>query len=217
MLADADTLFVWGLDSISTGQEAAQEEIEAVREFLTQEGKCLVLGPHHDVGVSDDPKVRDMEYYHHGDPLVPRQQRFASYCRSLMKGLGLPIENRYGLRSKVVEGRRPPVTEITAMKDLDPRGWLSGVTTLNFHQHLPHYALTTKDTKSIRVLASQEIDLARPHPFTEAGNREFNRFLWMPPDGKRAADILFLDSTAFSTLFGGDESLDRFWKNLVER
>ncbi len=217
VLADADTVLVWGLDSVSTGQEAAQEEIEAVREFLTREGSCLILGPHHDVGVSDDPKVRDMEYYHHGDPLVPRQQRFATYVRSLMKGLGLPIENRHGLRSKVVEGRRPPVTEIAARRDLDTRGWLSGVTTLNFHQHLPHYALTTGDTKSVRVLASQEIDLSRPHPFTEAGNREFNRFLWMPPDGTRAGDILFLDSTAFSTLFGGDESLERFWRNLVER
>ena len=29
-----------------------------------------------------------MEYAHHGDPLVPRQQRFGLYTRSLMKGLG---------------------------------------------------------------------------------------------------------------------------------
>ena len=35
-----------------------------------------------------------MEYAHHGDPLVPRQQRFGKYTRSVMKGLGVPVENR---------------------------------------------------------------------------------------------------------------------------
>ena len=43
-----------------------------------------------------------MEYAHHGDALVPRQQRFGKYTRSLMKGLGVPVENRYGLRPGVV-------------------------------------------------------------------------------------------------------------------
>ena len=33
-----------------------------------------------------------MEYAHHGDPLVPRQQRFGKYTRSLMKGLGHPLK-----------------------------------------------------------------------------------------------------------------------------
>jgi hypothetical protein len=37
----------------------------------------------------------------------------------------------------------------------------------------------------------------------------------MPPNGKRAGDILLADSTIFTTLFGGDESLERFWKNLA--
>jgi hypothetical protein len=36
----------------------------------------------------------------------------------------------------------------------------------------------------------------------------------MPASGERAGDILLADSTVFSTLFGGDESLERFWKNL---
>jgi hypothetical protein len=51
VLADADTLFVFGLDHNVTGQDAAPEEIEALRQFLKREGTCLVLGPHHDVGV----------------------------------------------------------------------------------------------------------------------------------------------------------------------
>ena len=49
----------------------------------------------------------------------------------------------------------------------------------------------------------------------EAGNREFNAFLWMPPAGDRAGDLLLADSTVFNTLFGGDESLERFWRNLA--
>ena len=98
VLADTDTLLVFGLDHMVTEQEARPEEIEALRQFLKREGTCLILGPHHDVGVSDDMKVRDMEYHHHGDALVPRQQRFGKYTRALMKGLGVPVENRFGLR-----------------------------------------------------------------------------------------------------------------------
>jgi len=197
-----------------TGQEAAPEEIEAVREFLKREGTCLILGPHHEVGVSSDPKVRDMEYHHHGDALVPRQQRFGRYTRSLMKGLGVPVENRFGLRPALLPGTKK-LAPLSIATDLDTKGWLEGVTTFNFHMHLPHYAVATDDTKSIHVLAKQLIDTSRPHPFTEAGNRSFNMFLWMPPSDDRAGDVLLADSTIFSTLFGVDESLERFWKNLV--
>jgi hypothetical protein len=214
VLADTDTLMVFGLDHMVTEQEASLGEIEAVRAFLEREGTCLILGPHHDVGCTPDMRQRAMEYAHHGDALVPRQQRFGKYTRSLMTGLGLPIENRYGLRPAVVDGTRQ-VAPFTPNRDLDTRGWLEGVTHFNFHMHLPHYAVTGKEQGSVRVLATQPIDLARPHPFTEAGNREFNSFAWMPPSGKRAGEILLVDSTVFSTLFGGDESLERFWKNLA--
>jgi hypothetical protein len=214
VLADADTLFVFGLDHTITEQEATQEEIEAVRQFLKREGTCLILGPHHDVGVSDDPKVRDMEYQHHGDALVPRQQRFGKYTRSLMKGLGVPVENRYGLRP-AVDPKTKKLVPLSIAKDLDTRGWLNGVSTFNFHMHLPHYAPTTDDTRSVHVLARQPIDMSKSHPFTEAGNREFNMFLWMPPSGDRAGDVLLADSTIFSTLFGLDESLENFWRNIA--
>ena len=132
-----------------------------------------------------------------------------------MKALGVPVENRWGLRPATVEGTRNQIAPLTTFRDLDPRGFLEGVKTFNFHPHLPHYALTTDDTKSIRLLARQPVDLSRPHPFTEAGEREFNMFLWMPPSSGRAGDILLADSTIFTTLFGGDESLERFWKNLA--
>jgi hypothetical protein len=216
ILGDTDTLMIFGLDHLVTEQEASPEEIEAVRHFLRREGTCLILGPHHDVGSSADLKERAMEYSHHGDPLVPRQQRFSQYTRSLMKGLKVPVENRWGLRPATVQGTRKLVPLKTA-KDLDTRGWLTDVSTFNFHMHLPHYAVTTNDTKAIHVLARQPLDVSRPHPFLEAGNKEFNMFLWMPPAGDRAGDILLADSTIFTTLFGGDESLENFWKNIAIR
>ena len=40
ILADTDTLMVFGLDHMVTEQEASPEEIEAVRQFLTREGTC---------------------------------------------------------------------------------------------------------------------------------------------------------------------------------
>lgn len=214
ILSDTDTMMVFGLDHMVTEQEASEDEIEALREFLKREGTCLILGPHHDVGVSPNLKERAMEYAHHGDPLVPRQQRFGKYTRSLMKGLGVPVENRWGLRPAVVKGTNQ-IAPLTINKDLDTAGWLNGVTTFNFHPHLPHYALTTDDANSAVLLATQPIDMSRPHPFTEAGNREFNTFIWMPPKGDRAGDILLADSTIFTTLFGGVESLETFWRNLA--
>ena len=214
VLADTDTLMVWGLDSQGTEQEPNDDEIEAVRQFLAREGTCLAIGPHHDVGASDDLKVRDIEYHHHGDALVPRQQRFGNYTRSLMKGLGIPVENRYGLRPAIVKDINQ-IVPLTINKDLDRRGLLDGVTTFTFHMHLPHYALTTQDSGEALVLATQPIDLIRPHPFIEAGNREFNSLVWLRPQGIRAGDVLVADSTVFSTLFGGTESLKQFWKNLA--
>ncbi len=214
ILADTDTLMVFGLDHLPAEQEAAPEEIAAIREWLKREGTCLLLAPHHDVGFTSDMKQRQMEYLHHGDPLVPRQQRFSQYTRSLMKALDVPVINQYGLRPAVVKGTKE-IAPLTAFRDLDKLGLLKNVTTFNFHPHLPHYELTTKDTKSVHVLGRQLIDLDRPHPFTEAGNTEFNALLWMPPIDQRAGNILLVDSTNFTTLFGGTDSLENFWRNLA--
>src|SRR5215204_2458620 len=98
VLADTDTLLVFGLDHNVTGQEPATEEIEALKNFLTREGTCLILGPHHDVGASGDPVIQQMEYRHHGDSLIPRHQRFGLHIRNLMEGLGMPGENQHALR-----------------------------------------------------------------------------------------------------------------------
>jgi hypothetical protein len=215
ILEDTDTLMVFGLDHLVSEQEAAPEEVEAIRRWLDREGTCLLLAPHHDVGLTDDLKQRQMEYRHHGDELVPRQQRFGQYTRSLMKGLGVPVINQFGLRPAVVSGT-DQIAPLTIDKDLDDLGLLSGVTTFNFHLHLPHYAVTEDDASPVRVLARQPIDLSRPHPFTAAGDREFNSFLWMPPGRERGGDIFLADSTIFTTLFGGTESLEHFWHNVAK-
>jgi hypothetical protein len=155
-----------------------------------------------------------MEYRHHGDELVPRQQRFGQYTRSLMTALGVPVMNRYGLRPALVKGTKQ-ITPLTVARDLDTLGLLNGVPTFNFHLHLPHYAVTTEDTSTVHVLTRQPIDLERPHPFTAAGHTEFNSLIWMPPRDMRLGHILLADSTIFTTLFGGTESLANFWRNIA--
>lgn len=215
ILGDVDTLLVFSLDHQRTQQHAMQEEIEAIRRFLEREETCLILGPHHDVGNTDDLQVREAEYRHHGDALVPRQQRFGSFGLSLLQGLGIPVVNRYGLSPARVDGTREPAP-LSIARDLDTRGLLEGVTTFVLHPHLPHYELL-EGASDVRVLAKQRINpLAPPHPFTAAGNREFNSLLWLPPREGRAGDVLIVDSTQFTgSLFGSSESLQRFWRNLA--
>jgi hypothetical protein len=99
--ADTDTLMVFGLDHILSEQEAAPEEIAAIRAWLQREGTGPLVAPHHDVGFTDDYAQRQVEYEHHGDRLVPRQQRFGQCTGSLMKALDVPVYNKWGLRPAV--------------------------------------------------------------------------------------------------------------------
>jgi hypothetical protein len=214
VLGDCDTLFLFGLDHNVTGQTPSDTEIDALRGWLKREGTCLVIGPHHDVGATDNMDQRQMEYAHHGDALVPRQQRFGQYTMALLRALDIPVENRFALRPAVKPGEPGKVLPFNYAREADTKGWLSGVENLNFHMHMPHYTVT-RDDGTARVLARQPIDLSRPHPFTQSGETEFNIVVWAPPKGDRAGDVIVADSTLFSTLFGGDESLERFWKNLV--
>jgi hypothetical protein len=214
ILDDTDTLMVFGLDHLLAEQEAAPEEATAIRQWLKRQGACLLLAPHHDVGNTSDFKQRQIEYLHHGDALVPRQQRFGQYTRSLMKALDVPVHNQWGLRPALVKGTKN-IAPLTAFRDIDELGLLNNVPTLNFHPHLPHYEVTGSDGKSVQLLARQPIDPDRPHPFTQAGNKEFNCLLRIPPNEQRAGDIVLVDSTNFTTLFGGTESLENFWRNLA--
>jgi len=214
ILDDTDTLLVFGLDHLLSEQEAAPEEVAAVTEWLKREGTCLLLAPHHDVGFTDDYAQRQIEYEHHGDRLVPRQQRFGQYTRSLMKALDVPVHNTWGLRPAVVGGT-DDIAPLNGFRDLDGARLLDDVTTLNFHPHLPHYELTAPESDDLRVLGRQQVDPNRPHPFTAAGNTEFNALIWMPPTGPRSGDIVLTDSTHFTTLFGGTDSLRNLWRNLA--
>ncbi|KLI07123.1 hypothetical protein ACT17_05725 [Mycolicibacterium conceptionense] len=214
VLDDCDTLMVFGLDHILSQQEADLAEVTAIRRWLQRGGTCLLLAPHHDVGDTDDYARRQVEYLHHGDPLVPRQQRFGQYTRSLMAALDVPVHNTWGLRPAVVTGTTE-IAPLTTVRDLDSLGLLTDVTTFNFHPHLPHYELAAPESEALRVLGRQLVDPSRPHPFTEAGNTAFNALIWMPPSGDRAGDIVLVDSTNFTTLFGGTDSLRQFWNNLA--
>lgn len=214
ILADTDTLLVFGLDHLNSGEQAMPAEVAAIRQWLGREGTCLLLAPHHDVGFTDDLQQRQQEYLHHGDALVPRQQRFTHYLRSLMAALAVPVHNIWGLCPARVGGTKE-IAGLKTFRDLDRPGLLKDVTSLSFHRHLPHYEIKPTDTAPIHVLARQPIELERPHPFTAAGNKEFNCLLWMPPDKQRAGDIVFVDSTHFTTLFGASESIKNFWRNLV--
>ena len=216
ILADTDTLMVFGLDHLVSEQEANSGEIEAIREWLKREGTCLLLGPHHDVGFTKDLQQRQMEYTHHGDALVPRQQRFARAIHAFAdESTGCARDQSIRTSPGPRQRHKTNCAADHQQRLGQARSSQCGVTTLNFHPHLPHYALTTDDTKSVHVLTRQPIDLDRPHPFTQVGNTEFNSFLWMPPNAQRAGDILLADSTIFTTLFGGVESLETFWKNVA--
>jgi len=118
-----------------------------------------------------------------------------------MKALDVPVINKWGLRP-AVDPATNDIAPLTAFRDLDIPRLLDNVSAFNLHPHLPHYELTDPDSKSIHVLGSQRVDLSRPHPFTEAGNTEFNALLWMPPNGQRTGDTVLVDSTNFMTLFG---------------
>jgi hypothetical protein len=214
ILADADTLMVFGLDHLTCGSESGAAEVEAIRSWLRRAGTCLLLAPHHDVGFTEDLLQRQLEYEHHGDPLVPRQQRFSAYTRSLMRELGIPVHNIWGLRPAVIAGTAD-IAPLTVAHDLDGPGLLRGVPTLSFHPHLPHYQLTAREGDGLRVLGRQPVDPNRPHPFTAAGNTEFNAVIWMPPSGDRTGDIVMIDSTHFTTLFGGTDSLRNLWRNIA--
>ena len=214
VLADTDTLMVFGLDHLPSNQVASAEEIAALKKWLEREGTCLLIAPHHDVGFTDDLDQRQVEYLHHGDRLVPRQQRFGAYTRSLMNALEVPVHNEYGLRPALIKGTRDPVP-LRKAEDLDRPGLLRDVTNFSFHMHLPQYRVTDARPGAIHVLARQPIDTGRPHPWSAAGNSEFNALLWMPPAGRRGGHIVLVDSTHFTTLFGGTDSLKAFWRNLA--
>src|SRR4029450_305147 len=110
-----------------------------------------------------------------------------------MKALDVPVHNTWGLRPAVVDGTKE-IAPLTGFRDVDTARLLDTVTTFNFHPHLPHSEPTAPESDALRVLGRQRVDPNRPHPFTAAGNTEFNALIWMPPTSARGGHIGLIGS-----------------------
>ena len=221
VLDEVDTLIVIGFDSFRTGQEAGKAEVEAVRAFLAQPDHLAFVCPHHDIGdvpddLSEDERLRRQvaDFLHHGDKTIPPQQQFGRFPRSLLAGLGIPVENRYGLRPLAeADGSPSPIEVETA---LDRLHLLQGVRTFNLHPHLPQLERIGEAVTKLDVLARQKIDLkAPPHPFTR-NRTNFDALLQSRPD-TFAGSLLVSDTTLWSSTAGGVDSLRQLWTNVVQR
>jgi len=221
LIADVDTIVIISFDSLRTGQSATSAEIAAMRGFLGETGHLVFVCPHHDIGeasgVSGQSRIerQTAEYLHHGDHGIPPRQGFGAFARTLLAGLGVPIENRFGLRPAVEPDGSPAPIEVEP--ELDALRLLEGVRTFNFHPHLPQLERVGESALRMDVLARQRIDLsAPPHPFTQDGRTHFDALL-QSRSGVFAGRLLVCDTTLFSSTAGGVDSLRRLWSNVVSR
>ena len=216
-----DTLIIISFDSLRTGQEASDVELRAIRSFLAKPGNLLAVCPHHDIGNAEDLSdaerlhLQEVDFLHHGDRTIPPEQRFGGFARSLLAGLGVPVENRFGLRPAAEPDGSPVAIE--REDGLDRLRLLHGVPTFNLHPHLPHFERLGDAAEKMEVLARQRIDLtAPPHPFTADGRATFDALLQSRP-GVFAGDLLVGDATLWSSTAGGVDSLRRLWTNVALR
>jgi hypothetical protein len=221
LIAGVDTIVVISFDSFRTEQKASDFEIEAMQRFLSKPDHLIFVCPHHDIGeateVSADRRVerQTAEYLHHGDHASPPRQGFGGFARTLLSGLGVPIENRYGLRPAVAPNGSP--APIEAERSLDELGLLQDVDTFNLHPHLPQLERIGATASRVDVLARQPIDLtAPPHPFAQEGRSSFDALLQSRPE-TFAGRLLVCDTTMFSSTAGGLGSLRRLWSNVLLR
>jgi len=220
VLDEADTLIVISFDSLRTGQEATRAEADAVRAFLAQPDHLAFVCPHHDIGeapdASHDERLRRQlaDFLHHGDKTIPPQQGFGGFARSLLAGIGVPVENRYGLRPAAEADGSPSPIEIETA--LDRLRLLQGVRTFNLHPHLPQLERVGDAIAKLDVLVRQKIDLAAlTHPFART-RTTFDALLQSRPD-TFAGSLLVSDTTLWSSTAGGVESLRQLWTNVVRR
>ena len=221
LIADADTIIVISFDSFRTGQAVSDGEIEAIGRFLDDPGHLVFVCPHHDIGETSGAPAQAREalqlaeHRHHGDPGIPPRQGFGGFARALLAGLGVPVENRFGLRPAVAADGTPAPAEIE--RGLDRLGLLDGVETFNLHPHLPQLERIGPAAARMDVLARQPIDPdAPPHPFTQHGRSTFDALLQSGP-GTFAGTLLVCDTTMFSATAGGLDDLRRFWSNILSR
>jgi hypothetical protein len=221
VLEGIDTLLIISFDSLRTAQAATATEIEAIKRFLQNPDHLVFVCPHHDIGevegaTGEEQVSRQLtEHRHHGDHAIPPRQGFGGFARTLLAGLGVPIENRFGLRpASTAEGLAAPVDIDRA---LDVLGLLRDVEAFNLHPHLPQLERIGPSNQRMDVLARQQIDPTAPaHPFTQNGRTHFDALLQSRPD-VFAAKLLVCDTTMFSSTAGGLESLRRLWSNIIQR
>jgi hypothetical protein len=220
LLNGVDTLIAVSFDSIRTAQKPTDQEIEAVLAFLARKDHLAFVCPHHDIGdisdLSEDETLQRQiaEFEHHGDKTIPPRQRFGGFARSLLAGLGTPVENRFGLRPAAEADGLPAPLEVETA--LDRLKLLEHVPHFNLHAHLPQLDRLGEAAARLDVLARQRIDLsAPPHPFT----RERSTFdaLLQSREDAFTGTLCVSDSTLWSSTAGGVDSLRQFWTNVVQR
>jgi hypothetical protein len=127
----------------------------------------------------------------------------------------VPVVNRFGLRPATEADGTPALIEVE--RSLDRLGLSGGVQTFNLHAHLPQLERIEECTSRLDVLVRQRIDLAAPpHAFTQGGHQSFDALLQSRPE-TFAGTLLVSDTTLWSSTAGGEDSLRRFWSNLVQR
>lgn len=215
-----DTVIVISFDSFRTFQEAGRDEVEAVRRFLAQPNNLVFICPHHDIGdvgaLPHDQRLgRQLgDFRHHGDRTIPPRQQFGWFARSLLTGLGVPVENRFGLRPASELDGSPSAIETDA--GLDRHQLLAGVSTFNLHPHLPQLERIGSAVTKLDVLARQKVDLTAPsHPFT-CSRATFDALL-QSRRGTFLGSLLVCDATLWSSTAGGTDSLQRLWANVLQR
>jgi hypothetical protein len=194
---------------------ASAVEIAAAAQFLQDPDHMIFVCPRHDIGEAADSSANQRsaeqlaEYLHHGDHAIPPRQGFGGFARSLLAGLGVPVENRFGLSPAVMPDGTPAPIDVD--RPLDELRLLQDVVTFNAHPHLPQLERIGEAGVRMDVLARQRIDLAAPpHAFTHAGRDSFDALLQSRPE-TFAGKLLVCDTTLFSSTAGGVDSLRRFW------
>jgi len=221
VLDGVDSIVVISFDSLRTVQAATTAEVEAIRRFLDNPDHLIFVCPHHDIGEAigsvgeDRDELQLAEYRHHGDHGIPPRQGFGGFARTLLAGLGVPVENRFGLRPASAPDGTPAPVEID--RALDELGLLRDVDAFHLHPHLPQLERIGPSNERLDVIARQKIDLtAPPHPFTQGGRPSFDALLQSRRD-TFAGKLLICDTTMFSSTAGGIENLRRFWTNVIQR
>jgi hypothetical protein len=214
-----DMLIIVSFDSQRTDQHPHESELTAIHKFLEDPGHTLFVCPHHDIGkVEGVPSneilaTQEVEFHHHGDLGIPGQQRLGGFAKSLLRDLGVPVSNNFGLRpAKMPDGSPAP---IQINSQADRFNLLQGIRTFHLHPPLPHFEMLGDSPHKLDVLVEQPIDLeAPPHPFIKQGRKTFDALLQSKPN-VFAGRLLICDATLWTSTNGGLGSLRQFWANVT--